>query len=559
VGSKYSVGIDYGTESGRAILVDVATGEELATAVYQYSNGVMVDHLPAPDDDVLLDSDWALQDPADYLRTIQETVPSLLRQTGVEPSDVIGIGIDVTACTMLPTTADGTPLSERPEFRRDPHAWVKLWKHHAAQPQANRINALAGERGEAWLPRYGGKISSEWFFSKSLQILEEAPELYQAADRLIEATDWIVWRLTGVETRNSCTAGYKAIWTKGDGFPSPQFFGALHPGFSDIITEKMSTDVVAIGERAGGLTQEAAQWTGLLQGTAVAVGNVDAHVSVPAATVTEPGRLVAVMGTSTCHIVLGQKTAIVEGMCGVVEDGVIAGLFGFEAGQAAVGDIFAWYVEQGVPPEYHAAARDQGVDVHTVLETEAARLRPGETGLLAIDWWNGNRSILVDADLSGVLLGATLETAPPAIYRALIEATAFGTRVIVDSFREGGVAVEEIVACGGLPERNRLLMQIYADVTGLPIRVARSSLTAALGSAMFGAVAAGSAAGGYDRIVDAAKGMAHLKENAFQPDPAAYAVYDQIYAEYRRLHDYFGRENDVMKRLKSIRAGVLSS
>ena len=559
MGSKYAVGIDYGTESGRAILVDVATGEELATAVYQYSNGVMVDHLPAPDDDVSLEFDWALQDPADYLRTIQETVPSLLRQTGVVPSEVIGIGIDVTACTMLPTTADGTPLSELPEFRRSPHAWVKLWKHHAAQPQANRINAVASERGEGWLSRYGGKISSEWFFSKSLQILEEAPELYRAADRLIEATDWIVWRLTGVETRNSCTAGYKAIWTKGEGFPSPEFFGALHPGFAGIVAEKMSSDVVPIGERAGGLTEEAAEWTGLLPGTAVAVGNVDAHVSVPASTVTEPGRLVAVMGTSTCHMILGQKTAIVEGMCGVVEDGVIPGLFGFEAGQPAVGDIFAWYVEHGVPPEYHAAARDQGVDVHTVLETEAARLRPGETGLLAIDWWNGNRSVLVDADLSGVLLGATLETEAPAIYRALIEATAFGTRVIVDSFKDAGVGVEEIVACGGLPERNRLLMQIYADVTGLPIRVARSSLTGALGSAMFGAVAAGSAAGGYDHIVDAAKRMAHLKEEAFRPDPAAHAVYDLVYAEYRRLHDYFGRENDVMKRLKSIRAGVLAT
>jgi L-ribulokinase len=559
VGSKYAVGIDYGTESGRAILVDVATGEELATAVYQYSNGVMVDHLPAPDDDVFLEFDWALQDPADYIRTIQETVPSLLRQTGVDAADVVGIGIDVTACTMLPTKADGTPLSELPEFRRDPHSWVKLWKHHAAQPQANRINAVASERGEGWLSRYGGKISSEWFFSKSLQILEEAPELYQAADRLIEATDWIVWRLTGVETRNSCTAGYKAIWTKGEGFPSPEFFGALHPGFADIVAEKMSSDVVSIGERAGGLTEEAAEWTGLLPGTAVAVGNVDAHVSVPASTVTEPGRLVAVMGTSTCHMILGQKTANVEGMCGVVEDGVIPGLFGFEAGQAAVGDIFGWYVEHAVPPAYHKAARDQGVDVHTVLETEAARIRPGETGLLAIDWWNGNRSILVDADLSGVLLGTTLETEAPEIYRALIEATAFGTRVIVDSFRESGVAVEEIVACGGLPERNRLLMQIYADVTGLPIRVARSSLTGALGSAMFGAVAAGSAAGGYDHIVDAAKRMAHLKEEAFRPEPAAHAVYDLVYAEYRQLHDYFGRENDVMKRLKSIRAGVLAT
>lgn len=559
MGKKYAVGIDYGTESGRAILVDVATGEELATAVYRYSNGVMVDHLPAPDDDVALEFDWALQDPADYISTIQDTVPSLIAQTGVDPSDVVGIGIDVTACTMLPTTADGTPLSELPEFRRHPHAWVKLWKHHAAQPQANRINAVAEERGEAWLPRYGGKISSEWFFSKSLQILEEAPDVYRSADRLIEVTDWIVWRLTGVETRNSCTAGYKAIWAKGEGFPSPEFLGALAPEFANIVAEKMSTDVVSIGERAGGLTEEAAEWTGLLPGTAVAVGNVDAHVSVPAATVTEPGRLVAVMGTSTCHMILGQKTAIVEGMCGVVEDGVIPGLFGFEAGQPAVGDIFAWYVERGVPPAYHAAARDQGVDVHTVLENEAAQMRPGESGLLALDWWNGNRSVLVDADLTGVLLGATLETEPPAIYRSLIEATAFGTRVIIDSFQEGGVAVEEIVACGGLPERNRLLMQIYSDVTGLPIRVARSSLTAALGSAMFGAVAAGAAAGGYDHIVDAAKRMAHLKDETFRPDPSAHAVYDHLFNEYRRLHEYFGRENDVMKRLKSIRAAVLST
>jgi L-ribulokinase len=559
VGKKYAVGIDYGTESGRAVLVDVATGEELATAVYEYSNGVIVDHLPAPDDDVALEFDWALQDPADYIRTVKTTVPSLLAQTGVDPSDVLGIGIDVTACTMLPTKADGTPLSELPEFRRHPHAWVKLWKHHAAQPQANRINAVAEELGEPWLPRYGGKISSEWFFSKSLQILEEAPEVYRAADRLIEATDWIVWQLTGVETRNSCTAGYKAIWTKGEGFPSPEFFGALDPEFANVVDEKMSTDVVSIGERAGSLTKESAEWTGLLPGTAVAVGNVDAHVSVPASTVTEPGRLVAVMGTSTCHMILGQKTAIVEGMCGVVEDGVIPGLFGFEAGQPAVGDIFAWYVEHGVPPAYHAAARDQGVDVHTVLENEAARLRPGESGLLAIDWWNGNRSVLVDADLSGVILGATLETEAPAVYRALIEATAFGTRVIVESFKENGIAVEEIVACGGLPERNRLMMQIYSDVTGLPIRVALSSLTGALGSAMFGAVAAGATAGGYDHIVDAAKRMAHLKDESFRPDPAAHAVYDLIYDEYRRLHDYFGRENHVMKRLKSIRAGVLAT
>ncbi len=556
--SRYAVGVDFGTESGRALLVDAATGREVATAIYRYRNGVIDERLPEPDSDVELGPDWALQDPIDYIRTFQEAVPAVLREAGVDPAEVVGIGIDFTACTMLPTTADGTPLCEIPELRREPHAWVKLWKHHAAQPEADRINELARQRGEAWLPSYGGRISSEWFFAKSLQILDEAPHVYRAAERLIEAADWVVWRLTGVETRNSCTAGYKAIWSKRDGFPGNDYFGALDARLASIVDDKMSRQIASIGSTAGLLSVEAAGWTGLLAGTPVAVANVDAHVSVPASAVTAPGTMVAVMGTSTCHLVLGSSAANVEGMCGVVEDGIVPGLFGFEAGQSAVGDIFAWFVETSVPPSYHAAAAAEGSDVHAVLEREAGRLRPGESGLVALDWWNGNRSVLVDVDLSGLIVGATLATRAPEIYRTLIESTAFGTRVIIEAFEAAGVAVNQLVTCGGLPQRNRLLLQLYADITGRVVRVAESSQTPALGAAMFGAVAAGSRAGGYDSITDATTRMARLAVGAYAPNTAHRAVYDDLFAEYVTLHDTFGRGgNDAMKRLRRLRASVL--
>ena len=552
--NRYTIGVDFGTESARAVLVDVGNGRELATAVHQYANGVIDERLPQPDEDVVLEHDWALQDPADYIASFRDAVPRVLAESGVDPVDVIGIGIDFTACTMLPTTADGTPLCFLDAYRREPHAWVKLWKHHAAQPQADHINATALERGEAWLPRYGGKISSEWFFSKALQILDEAPSLYAAADRLIEGADWVVWQLAGVETRNSCTAGYKAIWSKRDGFPSNAYFAALDPRFERVIDEKMSRRISSLGTRAGGLSERAAGWTGLLPGTAVAVANVDAHVAVPASTVTGPGTLVAIMGTSTCHVVLGEHTAMVEGMCGVVEDGVVPGLFGFEAGQSGVGDIFAWFVENGVPPEYHERARLQGLNIHAALEAEAARLTPGETGLLALDWWNGNRSVLVDADLSGLLVGATLATRAHHIYRALIEATAFGTRVIIDLFTSRGVAVDRVVATGGLPERNKLLMQIYADVTGREFHVAASQQTSALGSAMFAAVAAGVDSGGYATVIEASRHMARLRDESYRPNPDHRAAYDELYQEYVRLHDLFGRGDvDVMKTLRRLR------
>ncbi len=551
---KYAIGVDFGTESGRAALVDVADGWVLASAVHPYANGVIDEKLPGTD--IRLEPDWALQDPNDYLEVFKRAIPAVLKESGVDPQDVIGIGIDFTACTMLPTKADGTPLCFLPEFRNKPNAWVKLWKHHAAQPEANKLNERARAAGfDEILDRYGGKISSEWFFPKAWQILDEAPEVYAAADRLLEAADWVVWQLTGVETRNSCTAGYKAMWSKSEGFPPNAFFRALDPGLEHIVDEKMSRDILPLGAKAGGLTEEAAGWTDLLPGTAVAVANVDAHVAVPAATVTEPGRMVIIMGTSNCHMVLGQNEVTVPGMCGVVQDGIIAGLPGFEAGQSCVGDHFAWFVENCVPAAYEREAENSKLNVHELLEEKAAKLKPGESGLLALDWWNGNRSVLVDVDLTGLLLGATLLTKPEEIYRALIEATAYGTRMILETFKANGVPVHEIIATGGLPNRNRLLMQIYADVCGIPIYVAEAEQIGALGSAMHGAVAAGKAAGGYDDITEATKKMARLRKEHYEPNAANYAIYNLLYAEYATLHDYFGRgANDVMKRLKTLKA-----
>ncbi len=556
--AKYAIGIDFGTESGRALLVDIDDGREIATAVHPYPDGVIDRQLPGSG--VKLEPDWALQNPDDYIEVLKTTVPAVLAQSGVDPADVIGVGIDFTACTMLPTMADGTPLSRRPEFRTRPHAWVKLWKHHAAQPEADRINEVARERNEPWIDLYGGKISSEWFFSKALQILDEDPEIYHAADRLIEAADWVIWQMTGRETRNSCTAGYKAIWQKEEGFPSPDYFAALHPEFRDVVATKLSETILPLGAKAGGLTEEAAAWTGLLPGTAVAVANVDAHVTVPSAQATDPGVMVMIMGTSTCHMVVGDERVEAPGMCGVVEDGIVPGLFGYEAGQSGVGDIFAWFVKNGVPPVYFEQAAARNMDIHELLEEEAAQQKPGESGLLALDWWNGNRSTLVDVELSGLLVGATLATTAPEIYRALIEATAFGTREIIESLTENGVPVNRIVAAGGLPEKNTMLMQIYADVTNREYSIVKSAQAPALGAAMHGAVAAGPEAGGYADIFAASEKMGGLKDVVYRPIPENVALYDRLYTEYSRLYDYFGRgENDVMKRLRALRREVKDS
>jgi len=552
MGKKYSIGVDFGTQSGRSVLVEIDSGREIATAVKNYPHGVMDEYLP--DGTTRLEHDWALQHPQDYLDVLAETIPAILKESGVSADDVIGIGIDFTACTILPIKEDGTPLCFIDKYKSNPHAYVKLWKHHAAQDEANKLNEIAEKRGEKFLELYGGKISSEWFIPKVWQILDEAPEIYQEADKFIEAADWTVLQLTGQERRNSCTAGYKAMWNKRMGYPSKEFFKALDPRLENVIDEKMSRDIYPIGSKAGELTEAAAKMIGLKAGTAVAVANVDAHVAVPAVGIVEPGKMLMIMGTSTCHMLLGNEEKMVPGICGVVEDGIIPGYFGYEAGQSCVGDHFEWFVKNCVPAEYIKEAEAKSVSIHKVLREKAQKLKVGESGLVALDWWNGNRSVLVDADLTGVIVGLTLATKPEEIYRALIEATAYGTRMIIETFEENGIDIKELYAAGGIAEKDEFMMQIYSDVTNREIRIAASPQTPALGSAMFGAVAAGKEKGGYDSIVEAAKYMAKVKDKVYKPDPENVKMYDKLYAEYKLLHDYFGRGgNDVMKRLKNIK------
>ncbi|MCY8125214.1 ribulokinase [Bacillus spizizenii] len=553
----YTIGVDFGTLSGRAVLVHVETGEELASAVKEYRHAVIDTVLPKTGHK--LPRDWALQDPADYLEVLETTIPSLLEQTDVEPKDIIGIGIDFTACTILPVDSTGQPLCMLPEYEEEPHSYVKLWKHHAAQKHADRLNQIAEEEGEAFLQRYGGKISSEWMIPKVMQIAEEAPHIYEAADRIIEAADWIVYQLCGSLKRSNCTAGYKAIWSEKAGYPSEDFFGKLNPLMKTITSDKLAGSIHSVGEKAGGLTEKMAQLTGLLPGTAVAVANVDAHVSVPAVGITEPGKMLMIMGTSTCHVLLGEEVHIVPGMCGVVDNGILPGYAGYEAGQSCVGDHFDWFVKTCVPQAYREEAEEKNIGVHELLSEKANLQAPGESGLLALDWWNGNRSTLVDADLTGMLLGMTLLTKPEEIYRALVEATAYGTRMIIETFKESGVPIEELYAAGGIAEKNPFVMQIYADVTNMDIKISGSPQAPALGSAIFGALAAGKENGGYDDIKEAAAHMGKLKDISYTPNAENAAVYEKLYAEYKELVHYFGKENHVMKRLKTIKNFQFSS
>ena len=550
------VGVDYGTLSGRAVVVRVRDGAELGSAVHEYPHAVMERALTAgpaaaAGAPIALAPDWALQVPADYVDVLRTAVPAALRVAeaafGIDAADVIGIGTDFTACTMVPTTADGTPLSELDEFADRPHAYVKLWKHHSAQPHADRITALALERGESWIPRYGGLISSEWEFAKGLQLLEEDREVYDATVRWVEAADWIIWQLSGAYVRNACTAGYKGILQDG-AYPSRDFLAALNPDFADFVDAKVVHPIGQLGAPAGTLTAQAAAWTGLPEGIAVAVGNVDAHVTAPAANACEPGQMVAIMGTSTCHVMNGAALAEVPGMCGVVDGGIVEGLWGYEAGQSGVGDIFGWFVNSAVPPAYASAAAERGLSVHAYLTELAAAQEIGAHGLIALDWHSGNRSVLVDHELSGVVVGQTLLTRPEDTYRALLEATAFGTRTIVEAFVSSGVPVTELVVAGGLL-KNALLMQIYSDVTRLPLSTIISEQGPALGSAIHAAVAAGA----YPDVRAAAQVMGHRVVAAYTPNEANAVQYDALFAEYTLLHDYFGRgANDVMHRLKAI-------
>ena len=546
--AKYSIGLDFGTLSVRAILVDVDTGRELSTAVYSYPHGVISDALPCGK---TLPAGWALQQPQEYLDGVAKVVPEAVEKAGVAAEDVIGIGIDFTSNTFLPVDKDYVPLCTKKEFEDRPHAWVKLWKHHGNSEYALRMKRIAHERKEPFLKYFAGNVTAEWIFPRILEILEEDPELYNAAYTFIEAGDWMVKQLTGNDRRSVCIAGFKALWSKEYGFPSEEYFAAVNPEFRTVVKDKMAQDYYVLGTSAGGLSDFGAKLTGLGKNVAVSVCSVDADAALPTIRELKSGNLIICFGTSGCQIMVSSEFREIPGTFGTVEDGIVPGMFAYDSGQRCVGDAFNWVVDNCVPPAYAEAAKARGESIHQYLTELAEKQFPGEHGLIALDWWNGNRSVLSNFDLSGMLLGMTMETKPEDIYRAFIEATAYGARKIIETYEENGLKINNIYGCGGIAKKNPLFMQIYTDVLNREIQVIRTEQAPAMGSAMFGAVAAGKENGGYENIMEAAEAMCEPFEKKYTPNAENAALYEELYAEYTLLHDYFGRGgNDVMMRMR---------
>ncbi len=546
--AKYSIGIDYGTLSGRAVLVDISDGREVACEVLEYKHAVMDELLC--DGVTKLPPNYALQHPGDYIEVLEYCVPKILEKSGVHNSDIIGIGVDFTSCTMLPVYCDGTPLCYSEKFNNVPEAYVKLWKDHSSLPYANKLCELAKSEGYKFVERYGGNISSEWLIPKIMLIADVAPQVYDECDYILEAADWIVWQLCGVQIRSSCTAGYKALWHADEGYPSEDFFIKLNPRFKNLLSEKLNAPVLPLGTKTGGLTREMACKLGLSEGTAVAVGNIDGHATVPAAKVLNPGEMLLILGTSACFMTLDGEEKDVREIAGYVKDGMIPGYYGYEAGQACMGDHFAWYIDNILPYKYKQEADELGVSYMQYIFDKASKLRPGECGLIALDWWNGNRALPGGAGLTGTVIGMDLSTKPEDIFRALVEATAYGARVIIDNYRKYGLTINTIHAAGGIAEKNPFVMQLYADVLNIEIKVSGSPQAAALGAAIFGAVAGG----GYDNVVDAAQNMGKLKDIVYKPDVSNHKVYSELYKEFCKLYDYFGRgENNIMEKLLKIK------
>ncbi len=548
---SYVCGIDFGTLSGRAVIVRASDGEELGSAVHEYRHAVMDRKLTAHRDEVL-PPEFALQYPEDYVEVLKIAIPEAIRNSGVKPEQIIAVGTDFTSATMLPTDADGWPLCQRQEFAGRPHAYVKLWKHHGAQAEADQILEVARRRGEPWLKRYGDTMSSEFALPKLLETFHADREVYDTMAHFVDAVDWIVWQLTGTYVRSAGATGYKAFFQDGR-FPSKEFFAELDPDFADVLT-KLEAPVLQLGDKAGEITEEAAAWTGLVPGTPVAVGNIDAHVTIPAGQGVENGQLTAILGTSGVYVVNSPELHEVPGMFGVADGGLVKGAWGYDAGQSAVGDLYAWFVNTCVPPAYHEEAAGRDISLHQLLTEKAADQEIGQHGLIALDWHNGNRSILVDANLSGLLIGQTLTTTPEDVYRAILESTAFGFRTIIESFTAAGVEINEVIAAGGLL-KNAFLMQMFSDVTRKPLSLAVSGYAGALGAAIHGAVAAGV----YPDVPAAAAAMGQKVPNAYLPNEAAAAEYDKLYAEYQELHDHYGRGGSkVMYRLKQLKREAMA-
>jgi L-ribulokinase len=550
---QYTIGLDYGTNSVRALIVNVANGAEVATAVWTYAHGTQGVVLSR-------DPNLARQHPADYINGAEITIKQALATAkksvkGFSPAQVIGIGVDTTGSTPLPVDKNGQPLAFSKKFVNNPAAMAWLWKDHTGVNEAAEITTLAKKMRPQFLAKCGGTYSSEWFWSKILRCLRVAPEVFNGAHSWVELSDFVPAALTGTEHPDKfiagvCAAGHKAMWNaKWEGYPDAEFLAKLNPKLAQL-RSRLTPRVHSIDRAVGGLTPAWAKKTGLPAGIPVAVGAFDAHLGAVGSGVA-PGTLVKIIGTSTCDIAIASNTkklADVPGLCGIVDGSVLPGHFGLEAGQSAVGDIFNWWVDYIQPGGKKPLS-------HRDLDEAAAKLKPGESGLLALDWNNGNRTILVDQRLTGLLLGQTLYTTPVEIYRALVEATAFGALTIINRFEEYGVKISSVVNCGGIAEKSPLTMQIYADVTGRPMKISRSAQTCALGSAIAAAVVAGA----HKDYATAQKRMTGLKSKVFKPDAKAHATYKKLYVLYRRLHDAFGTKAgsgnlfDVMKQLIEIR------
>lgn len=547
---KYSIGIDYGTQTARAVLLEVSSGNPVTSAEQSYPHGVLESELPSGKK---LGIDWALQVGSDYYFMLITCIKDLINKSHVDVDQIIGIGIDTTACTMLPLDSHYEPLSELEEYKDNPHAFVKMWKHHSAQSYANQLNRIAEQENMNFLKRYGGKISSEWMIPKIMQIAAEAPEVYNATTCFVEVGDWLVYKLTNRLMKSNVMAGYKSIWNKTEGYPNEDFFSLLNPKLKNVIAEKMPAPIMDVGNCAGHLSEKAARDTGLNWQTAVAVAHTDACVVPAALGMNKVGQMVMSIGTSTCHLLLGDQEKVVPGMCGMVQNGTLPGFNSYEAGQASVGDIFNWFVQNYVNSELEKEAADRSIEVYQLLEEKTRLLNPGKSGLVALDWFNGNRSILVDIDLTGMILGLNLHTTPEEIYRALIESTAFGTRKIIETFEKYDVPVNEIFACGGISTKSPLIMQIYADVCNREIHVSNLSQASAYASAIYGATAADVSKGGYETVADAVSNMANHETITYIPNPVNKEVYDILFNIYDELHDSFGIKSRAMKTLKEIR------
>lgn len=531
---QYVIGVDFGTLSGRAVLVDAQSGEISAQCVLDYPHGI----LEGPE------SGWALHVPEDYLAVLEGAVPPLLQNAGISADRVAAIAWDATSCTMLPTLEDGTPLASLPDYRENPHAYAKLWKHLTAADEARQIQETASKHCPELLEDYGGKVSAQWMLPKILQILREAPEIYARSSLFLEVTDWLTLTLTGTLSRSRCCAGFKSFFRAEQGYPSLEFLQLLDPRLENLLSEKLRGPVTAPWETAGRLQKQWARRLGLPPGIPVAAGIIDAHAGLLGSGVTEAGQALLAMGTSTCQMLLSREKHALPGIFGVVRDSVLPGLYTYEAGQACVGDLLDWFVRTSLPA--HIAGAAKATDVHTYLCREAEKLSPGSGGLLALDWWNGQRSPYGDDRLGGVMLGMTIHTTPIQQYRALMEATAYGARLIFDTFQAGGVPIREVFACGGISRKNPLMLQIYADVLNRPIRIARQEQTTALGAAILAAAAAGF----YASPAAAVRAMTRPAESVYYPDAKRAAAYEPLYQEYRVLADYFARENLVMHRLR---------